>query len=78
MTRYFFDTFYEGKVISDDEGMECQDVAAVRAQAAISLLELGREVFPGRDRAELTIKVHDGPNAIYEATLVFEAADGAR
>jgi hypothetical protein len=73
VTRYFFDTYDDAKVIEDDVGTECGDLGEVKAVAALSLAELARDVLPSSIKRQLAVKVHDGPNPVLESHLIFEA-----
>jgi hypothetical protein len=73
VTRYFFDTYDDDKVIEDDVGTECRDLAEVKAVAALSLAELARDVHPSSIKRHLAVKVHEGPNPVLESHLIFEA-----
>ncbi len=42
---YFFDTRDNGTFIEDDVGIDFADLDAVKAQAAVSLAELARDVL---------------------------------
>jgi hypothetical protein len=73
MARYFFDTYDEDTVATDEIGSEFDNLEAVRDEAALALAELARDVFPGSVRRRLAVKVHDGQQPVLEATLTFEA-----
>ncbi len=68
---YFFDT-RDGDT-RDDIGLELPDLEAVKAQAALSLAELARDVLPGSMRREIVIEVRDERRPVMEARLIFEA-----
>jgi hypothetical protein len=70
---YFFDTRDGDTVIRDDIGLELPDLEAVKAQAALSLAELARDVLPGSMRREIVIEVRDERRPVMEARLIFEA-----
>jgi hypothetical protein len=71
--RYYFDTFDDDMFIEDDVGLECEDVKAVKEQAALSLAELALDVLPSSSRRCLLVKARDGDGPILEARLTFEA-----
>lgn len=73
MPLYFFDTRDNETCIEDDVGLQLPDVEAVKAQAALSLAELARDVLPGSLKRTLTVDVRDGRQAVLRATLIFEA-----
>ena len=41
--------------------------------AAMSLAELARGLLPTSLRRRLAVEVHDGPNAVLESHVIFEA-----
>jgi hypothetical protein len=71
--RYFFDTRDNGTFIEDDVGVDCADLDAVKALAALSLTELAREVLPGSIKRVLSVEVRDGIQPILQDVLTFEA-----
>lgn len=71
--RYYFDTYDDEAVITDDVGLECEDLVAVKEQAALSLAELAHDVIPGSVRRRLAVKVRYGDEPVLEARLTFEA-----
>lgn len=73
MPRYFFDTRDNETLVEDDVGLELPDLEAVKAQAAVSLTELARDVLPGSIRRTLTVEVRDERQPVLRATLIFEA-----
>jgi hypothetical protein len=70
---YFFDTRDNGTLIEDDVGIECADLDAVKAQAALSLAELARDVLPGSIKRVLSVEVRDAIHPILRDVLTFEA-----
>ena len=74
MRRYFFDTFDDEKIISDDEGLELASFDLVKREATATLGELARDLLPSSDRRSLAVKVRDEKNrSILVAELKFEA-----
>ena len=73
MARYYFDTRDNGSFIEDDIGIEFGDFEAVKAQAAVSLAELAREVLPGSIERALSVEVRDSNRPILKDRLTFEA-----
>lgn len=73
MPLYFFDTRDNDAFIEDDVGAELPDLQAMKAQAALSLAELARDVLPGSVKRTLTVEVRDAQQPVLRATLVFEA-----
>jgi hypothetical protein len=70
---YFFDTRDNGTFIEDDVGVDCADLDAVKALAALSLTELAREVLPGSIKRVLSVEVRDSSQPILQDVLTFEA-----
>jgi hypothetical protein len=70
---YFFDTRDNGTFIEDDVGVDCADLDAVKALAALSLTELAREVLPGSIKRVLSVEVRDAIQPILQDVLTFEA-----
>jgi hypothetical protein len=70
---YFFDTRDNGTFIEDDVGVDCADLAAVKALAALSLTELARDVLPGSIKRVLSVEVRDAIQPILQDVLTFEA-----
>lgn len=73
MARYFFDTRDNDVFIEDEVGLEFDDLAGVRDQAALSLAELARDVLPGSIRRTLAVEVRDESRPVLRAVLTFEA-----
>ena len=72
--RYFFDTRDNDQFVEDDVGLEFPDLETVKAQAALSLAELARDVLPGSERRVLVVEVRDEKQPILVAKLIFEAS----
>jgi hypothetical protein len=70
---YFFDTRDNGTFIEDDVGIDFADLDAVKAQAAVSLAELARDVLPGSIKRVLSVEVRDALRPILRDVLTFEA-----
>ena len=75
MPRYFLDTRDNDRFVEDDVGLECPDLDSVKAQAAISLAELARDVLPGSVRRVLSVEVRDLRGPILIATMTFAAIE---
>lgn len=73
MPLYFFDTRDNDIFIEDDVGVELPDLEAVKAQAALSLAELARDVLPGNLRRDLAVEARDERQPVLKATLRFDA-----
>lgn len=71
--HYFFDTRDNDLFIEDEVGLELPDLEAVKAQAAVSLAELARDILPGSIRRDLTVVARDERQPVLRATLRFEA-----
>jgi hypothetical protein len=71
--RYFFDTRDNGAFIEDELGIELASLDAVKAQAALSLAELARDVLPGSIKRVLSVEVRDAIQPILRDVLTFEA-----
>jgi hypothetical protein len=71
--RYFFDTRDNGAFIEDEVGIELASLDAVKAQAALSLVELARDVLPGSIKRVLSVEVRDAIQPILRDALTFEA-----
>ena len=70
---YFFDTRDNGTFIEDDVGIDFADLDAVKAQAAVALAELARDVLPGSIKRVLSVEVRDALRPILRDVLTFEA-----
>jgi hypothetical protein len=70
---YFFDTRVNGTFIEDDVGIDFADLDEVKAQAALSLAELARDVLPGSVKRVLSVEVRDALRPILRDVLTFEA-----
>ena len=71
--RYFFDTRDNGAFLEDEVGIELASLDAVKAQAALSLVELARDVLPGSIKRVLSVEVRDAIQPILRDVLTFEA-----
>ena len=71
--RYFFDTRDNGAFLEDEVGIELVSLDAVKAQAALSLVELARDVLPGSIKRVLSVEVRDAIQPILRDVLTFEA-----
>jgi hypothetical protein len=75
MPLYYLDIRDDNDFISDADGVELEDIDAVRYQAALALAGLARDVLPGVFRRELAIEARDETGrAVLRASLVFETA----
>jgi hypothetical protein len=70
---YFFNTKDNGTLVEDEVGSELPDLEAAKAQAAMALVELARDVLPGSTRRTLTVEVRDERRLVLRANLIFEA-----
>lgn len=71
--RYFFDTRDNDNFTEDDVGIDLPDLEAVKAQAALSLAELARDVLPGNLQRDLAVEARDDRQPVLQAKLKFEA-----
>jgi hypothetical protein len=69
MGIYYFHTRNCGTLLTDEEGVECADLEAVRVQAAKSLAELALEVLPRTRDCLMGVDVR---NERHELVLVSE------
>lgn len=72
MTRYFFD-IHDGSSARDDEGTECEELAAVRRHVLHLLPDIARDEVPeDGDRRTFSVHVTDEDGkSVYTATLTF-------
>ena len=70
---YFFDTRDNDTFLEDDVGIELPDLEAVKAQAALSLADLARDVLPASLRRDLAVEARDERQPVLQAKLRFEA-----
>ncbi len=73
MPRYFFDTRDGDLFVKGDDGSELADLNAGKKVAALSLIELARDVVPASDRRVLIVEVRDERRPLLETRLTFEA-----
>jgi len=73
MPLYFFDTRDNDSFVRDEIGLELPDLKAVKAEAAVSLAELARDVLPSCLKRELAVEARDEWQPVLRATLTFEA-----
>jgi aspartate oxidase len=75
MPRYFFDTMDSGRLICDESGVELPSIQAARAEAALSLADIARDMSPD-DHREVVVEVSDGEGCpLFRAALYFEIED---
>jgi dihydroxyacetone kinase len=75
MPRYFFDTMDSGRLICGESGVELPSIQAARAEAALSLADIARDMSPD-DRREVVVEVSDEDGCpLFRATLYFEIED---
>lgn len=85
MPLFFFDVYDNGRLSTDDHGVECSGLAEARDQAVALLPDLARDELPDGDTHSFVCEVRraDGMRC-YRATLTFngiwhpggEAGDG--
>lgn len=70
MPRYYFDVDDGERFIRDDEGTDCRDVMAARAEAIAVLPDVVRWVLPDGDRRTIVSWVRDAAGRnVLAATL---------
>ena len=74
MPIYFFDVSHDGAVVTDEFGIELDDLYEAREQAIALLPDMARHELPDGDRHEFSavVRCHEG-RVRYVARLVFEA-----
>lgn len=74
MRRYYFDLLEQGGLFVDDEGLECPDLQAVRAEAARALAEMARDAArAGADTIHpMSIEVRDESGPVLRVRLILE------
>ncbi|MEO7541712.1 MAG: hypothetical protein ABIS66_07140 [Sphingomicrobium sp.] len=74
MAWYYFDTRDDDEMIADDIGVEVADLEAVKVLAARGLVELARDVLPGKMERCLGVDVRDKESApVLSTELIFKA-----
>lgn len=73
MSLYFFDTRNNETFLADNVGTEFPDLETVEFEAASSLTELARDVFPGSLKRELAVEVRDELGPVLIIKMTFEA-----
>ncbi|WP_095081789.1 DUF6894 family protein [Mesorhizobium sophorae] len=63
MALFYFDLDDNGMVFPDDQGTECQDVAAVRYEAIRSLADITRDALPDGDHHKVESLERRRPNS---------------
>jgi hypothetical protein len=70
MPRYFFDTSDGDSSVRDDEGVECNNLEEVGAQAVAALSDMASDKLPDGDRREFVVEVrNESGRSILRATL---------
>ncbi|MEE1655576.1 hypothetical protein VB618_05150 [Microvirga sp. CF3062] len=59
MPRYFFDTYDGSRLVSDNEGLELQNIAMAKAEAQKVLPDMARDALPGDDQKTFIVSVRD-------------------
>lgn len=80
MPRYFFDHYANGQRTTDEEGVECADLSAVRLEAMRALPSIAKEeIASDGDRQAYSVHVVDeAGKPVYSATLTFAGLRLAR
>lgn len=78
MPRYFFDTIDDGRIVRDDEGLDCPDLDCAKIEAAKGLADLARDILPENGlRREMSVHVRDeSGRQFFSTSIVFETKDG--
>ena len=72
MPLYFFDVFDNGVVVTDEFGIELDNVLEARHQAIAILPDMARNELPDGDQHEFKAVVRDqGGHALYVAKLTY-------
>ena len=75
MPHYYFDTRDGLELITDDVGLDFDNLHAARDEATRGLADLAKETLPGSERRELSIEVRDHMRRLLvRAALWFEVA----
>jgi hypothetical protein len=82
MRRYFFDMRDDDGLSLDEEGLECRDLRAVRAEAARALADMARDAVhmtTAPSVHSMSIEVRDDNGPVMQVMFKFEvtAAAGA-
>ena len=73
--HYYFDTRDGLELITDDVGLDFDNLHAARDEATRGLADLAKETLPGSERRELSIEVRDHMRRLLvRAALWFEVA----
>jgi hypothetical protein len=59
LPRYFFDTYDGSRLVSDNEGLELQNIDMAKAEAQKALPDLARDALPGDDQKTFIVSVRD-------------------
>ena len=59
MPLYFFDSWHDGRLITDHDGLELPDAAAAQAFAVKGLADLAADALPRARRRSLAVDVRD-------------------
>jgi hypothetical protein len=57
--RYFFDTYDGDLFLPDDQGIELEDLAAVKAEASRGLADMAGDELPDGDQRSFVVRVRD-------------------
>ena len=75
MPHYYFDTRDGLERITDDVGLDFDNLHAARVEATRGLADLAKDALPGSERRELAIEVRDHMRRLLlRAALWFEVA----
>ncbi len=59
MPRYFFDTYDGDLFLPDDQGIELENLAAVKAEASRGLADMAGDELPDGDQRSFVVRVRD-------------------
>lgn len=63
MTRYFFDLRDGERLVPDQDGLEFDDIDAVKSQAVKTLAEVVKDALPDGTHRQIAILVREGADA---------------
>jgi hypothetical protein len=73
MPRFYFDIWDNNGPIRDEEGLDLADVDAAQKEAALSLLDMIKEMRPTTESHSLEVEVLDDKrSSILKATIHFD------
>jgi hypothetical protein len=74
MARYFFDSYDNGRLTADRDGLECASREALRYQATKTLPHMALDALPNGPEHEFAIVARDeAGQQVFRATLSFQS-----